>query len=254
MLAPAVAPVVPPMIEPSAASTVAFVGVVAAVAVMIVLGTRAAGPGLREAPDYTRRWWQGTAAALVVWLAVTAAISASGVLEAPVLPPRALFFMAGTNLAAVIFAFSRAGTRLQAGLPIAALVGFHAFRLPLELVLHRWWVEGVLPVQMTYAGRNFDIVTGILGLSIGLWLWRRGPSRPLVWLFNLVGFALLLTVGSIAVLSSPVPFRVFTNDPPVLLAFHAPYGWIVPMCVAPALAGHLLIFRWLWRTRRRLRR
>jgi hypothetical protein len=240
---------IPLMVQPSTSSTVAFVTVVVAVAVMLVLGTRAAGPALREALAYTRRWVWGTAVALVAWLVVTAVVSASGVLEAPGLPPRALVFMAGTNLVAVIFACSRAGTRLVVGLPVAALVGFQAFRLPLELVLHRWYVEGVLPVQMTYAGRNFDIVSGILGLAIGLWLWRRGPSRPLVWLFNLVGLGLLLTVGSIAVLSSPVPFRTFMNEPPVLLVFQAPYGWIVPMCVAPALAGHLLVFRWLWRTR-----
>lgn len=243
------APVIPPMVQPSTASTAAFVGVVAAVAVMLVIGTQAAGPRLREAPDYTARWARGTALSVLAWLGVTAAFSASGVLEAPGPPPRAMFFFVGSNLAAVIFAFSRAGTRLSAGLPVAALVGFHAFRLPLELVLHRWYAEGVLPVQMTYAGRNFDIVTGILAAVIGVWLWRRGPSRPLVWLFNLVGFALLVTVASIAVLSSPVPFRVFTNDPPMLLVYHAPYGWIVPMCVAPALAGHLLLFRWLWRAR-----
>lgn len=238
-----------PMVQPSTFSTVAFVGVVAAVAVMIVLGTHAAGPALREAAAYTRRWVWGTAAGLLVWLAVTAAVSASGVLEVPSVPPRALFFMAGCNLVAVIFAFSRAGTRLVVGLPVAALVGFQAFRFPLELVLHRFYVEGVIPVQMTYAGLNFDIVTGILGLFIGLSMWRSGPSRRLVWLFNLVGFGLLLTVASIAVLSSPVPFRVFMNEPAVLLVFHAPYAWIVPMCVAPALAGHLLVFRWLWRTR-----
>jgi hypothetical protein len=240
---------IPPMVQPSAVSTAAFVGVVAAVAVMLVVGTHAAGPRLREAPAYTLRWVRGTALALLVWLGVTAAVSASGVLEAPVIPPRALFFMVGTLVAAVVFACSRAGMRLAMGLPVAALVGFHAFRLPLELVLHRWWIEGVVPVQMTYTGRNLDIVTGILALVVGLWLWRRGPSRPLVWLFNLVGFALLVNVATIAVLSSPVPFRSFMNDPAVLLVFHAPYGWIVPMCVAPALAGHLVLFRWLWRTR-----
>lgn len=249
MLAPVISPVIPPMVQPSTVSTAAFVGVVAAVAVMLVIGAQAAGPRLREAPAYTARWARGTALGVLAWLGVTAALSASGVLEAPGPPPRVMFFLVGSNLAAVIFAFSRPGTRLAAGLPVAALVGFHAFRLPLELVLHRWYVEGVIPVQMTYAGRNFDIVTGILAVAIGVWLWRRGPSRPLVWLFNLVGLALLVTVASIAVLSSPVPFRVFTNDPPVLLAFHAPYGWIVPMCVAPALAGHLVLFRWLWRTR-----
>lgn len=246
---------IPSMVQPSTPSTVAFVGVVAAVGVMLVLATHLAGPRLREAPAYTRRWVAGTAAALVVWLAVTAAVSASGVLEAPGAPPRALLFIVACNLVAVLFAFSRAGTRLVVGLPVAALVGFQAFRLPLELVLHRWYVEGVLPVQMTYAGRNFDIVSGILGVVVGLWLWRRGSSRPLartmVWLFNLVGTGLLITVATLAVLSSPLPVRVFMNEPAVLLVFHAPYGWIVPMCVSAALAGHLLVFRWLWHTRAR---
>ena len=54
---------------------------------------------------------------------------------------------------------------------------------------------------------------------------------------------LLLNVGSIALRSSPVPLRTFMNEPPVLLALHAPYTWIVPVCVGGALLGHLLGFR-----------
>ncbi len=191
----------------------------------------------------------GTAVAVVAWLAITGAVSGSGILEAPGVPPRGMFFLLGCNGLALLFALSAGGRRLADGLPIAALVGFHAFRLPLELVLHQWYGEGVLPVQMTYSGRNLDILTGILAVVAGLWLWRRGPSRAVVWAFNLVGFGLLLNVGAIAVLSSPFPFRVFTNEPAVLLIFHFPYGWILPMCVAPALAGHVVVFRWLLRTR-----
>ncbi|MEX1362422.1 MAG: hypothetical protein AB1Z98_04805 [Nannocystaceae bacterium] len=241
----------PPMVTPSPASTLAFVLVVAAVATMIVagMGRRGAVGGELEPGAVARRWAWGTAAGLVVWLAVTGAVSASGVLAADTMPPRAMVFMLGCNLLAVVLAMSRPGERLARVVPIAALVGFHAFRLPLELVLHQWYGQGVLPIEMTYEGLNFDIVTGILAVLAGLWLWRRGPSRAVVWAFNLVGFGLLLNVMTIAVLSSPVPFRVFDSGTPVLLVFYFPYGWIVPMCVAPALAGHLVVFRWLWRTR-----
>lgn len=238
---------VPPMTPTSPASTAAFVVVVAAVVAMIVAGTRAAGTRVGEAPGVTRRWTLGTACALLAWLALTGAVSGSGILEADTLPPRALFFFAGSNLAALIFALSPAGARLVAGLPIAALVGFQAFRLPLELVLHRWYVEGVLPVQMTYEACNLDIVTGVSALLAGLWLWRRGTQVALVWAFNLLGTALLVNVATVAVLSSPLPFRYFMKDPAVLLAFNFPHGWIVPFCVAPALAGHVLVFRWLAR-------
>ena len=242
-------PPYPPMVIPSPGSTVAFLLEVAAVAAMIVIGTHIAGRG--EPGGQARRWVAGTAAALVVWLAVTAAVSASGVLEAPGVPPRAMLFMGACNLLALVLALSRVGGRLVRGVPIAALVGFQAFRLPLELVLHRWYAEGTLPVEMTFEGRNLDIVTGVLAMVVGLWLWRRGPSRSLVWLFNLVGFALLLNVAAVAILSSPFPFRVLDSGPPVLLVFYFPYGWILPMCVAPALAGHVLVFRWLWRERSR---
>lgn len=244
-------PPIPPMVEPSAFTTVAFLIVVAAVGGMLMWGTHVAGRGLGEASVVTRRWVVQTGIALVVWLSVTAVISASGILESSGLPPRAMLFMGACNLLVVVYALSPAGRRLAHGLPIAALVGFQAFRFPLELVLHQWYVEGVLPIQMTYVGRNLDIITGVAGLVAGVWMWKKGPSRALVWGFNLLGLGLLFNVASIAILSSPVPFRSFTEGPAVLLVFHFPYGWILPMCVAPALAGHILVFRWLWNTRKR---
>jgi len=106
---------------------------------------------------------------------------------------------------------------------------------------------------MTFDGHNFDIVTGALALAAYAVLVRmperaaRVPGWPrlLVWSVNLVGSALLLAVAVIAVTSSPVPFRQYLNDPPVLLAYHVPYGLIVHVCVFGALLGHVLVYRWL---------
>lgn len=241
---------VPPMVVPSLGSTAAFVSIVLALAVLLVVGVDRAGRALDEPDRIRRRSVRRAAIGVTLWLAITGWVSGSGVLDAPGMPPRAMIFMALVNLVAVLVAMSRLGTKLVEGLPIAALVGVQAFRLPLELVLHRWYAEGVLPVQMTYEGHNFDIVTGVLAVVVGLVLWRRGPMRSLVLAFNLVGFALLLRVASIAVLSSPLPMRTYFNEPSVQLVFHFPYGWIVPVCVAGALFGHVLVFRWLSRTRR----
>lgn len=237
------------MVAPSAGSTVAFVCIVLALAILFVVGVERAGRALGDPPDRRRRAVLAAAVGMIGWLAITGWMSGSGVLEAPGMPPRAMIFFVGVNATALVVACTRVGTKMIDGLPIAALVGVQAFRLPLELVLHQWYAEGVLPVQMTYEGDNFDIVTGILALVVGLLVWTRGPSRMLVLGFNLVGAALLLRVMSIAVLSVPTPLRTYWNDPPVLLAFHFPYGWIVPICVAGALFGHVLVFRWLWRDR-----
>ncbi|MEN9579050.1 MAG: hypothetical protein RJA70_2059 [Pseudomonadota bacterium] len=208
-----------------------------------------------------RHAYRGTASAasaplltmvgLAVWLAVTALLAELGVLASLANSPKLGLYIVASNGLALALALSPLGLRIISRVPIALVVGAQGFRLPLELVLHSWYEQGVLPIQMTYAGDNFDIVTGILSLVVGAFI-LFGDQKATVrrWLVlgcNLVGFSLLLTVASIAVRSTPWPLRTYTNDPPVLLVFHAPYTWIVPICVAGALFGHVLVFRWLVR-------
>ena len=240
------------MVTPSVGTTAVFVLIVAAIAIAFVVAVGRAGRARGESPAQRTRAAVEAAAGVAALMAVTGWASASGVLETSSMPPTVMFFFGGSMLVVVATGLSPVGARLARGTPIAALVAFQAFRLPLELVLHRWADEGVLPVQMTYEGHNFDIVTGIAAVVTGAWLWRNGPSASprLVAAFNLLGLALLVTVASIAIRSTPGPLRTYDGDPPVLLAFHFPYGWIVPMCVGGALLGHIVVFRWLAAHRR----
>jgi hypothetical protein len=148
--------------------------------------------------------------------------------------------LAFTTLAITL---SSVGGRVIARVGLPALVGFQAFRIAVEWLLHRLHQEGVVPVQMTYAGRNFDIVTGLTSGLLGLWLLRGHPPRRLVLAWNLLGLALLATIVTIAVLSTPVPFRRFLEDPPNLLPSLFPYVWLPTFLVQIALAGHVLVFR-----------
>ena len=145
-------------------------------------------------------------------------------------------------LLAVVIAFSTTGLRL-ARLPLAALIGFHAFRLPLELILHNWYKGGTLPVQMTYEGHNFDIATGILAVVVGTSAMLGQIPPAVAWIFNVIGTSLLAVVMFIALTSSPFPFRQYMNEPQVLLVYHFPFSWIVSIAVAGALLGHLVLFR-----------
>lgn len=101
---------------------------------------------------------------------------------------------------------------------------------------------------MTYAGQNFDIVTGLVSLVVAALLrFASVPermARSLAWATNLLGLGLLLRVMNIAFRSTPGMARTRELDEaPLLLAFHAPYTWILPICVAGALLGHVLTFR-----------
>jgi hypothetical protein len=244
-------PAFPSMITPSPASTAAFVSIVLALCVLFVLGVYRAERALGAQAIAARRKATRAGALLGGWLALTGAVSGSGVLEHATLPPPLALFFVASIAVAVLSARSSLGTRLIQGLPIAALVGVQAFRLPLELVLHAWKNQGLVPVQMTFEGHNFDIVTGVLAVVAGLYLQRsRAHTRRVVLAFNVVGTATLLAVMAIAVLSSPLPIRMYGADPALMLGYHFPYGWIVPICVGGALFGHVLVFRWLRAVRR----
>ena len=56
----------------------------------------------------------------------------------------------------------------------------------------------------------------------------------LAWLANVVGFALLLNVIRVAVMTSPLPFA-WDVQPRLRLAAHLPYAFIIPLGVSAAL-------------------
>lgn len=180
------------------------------------------------------RWIFGIAlyCTMIAWLVH------DGLLKRAFIPYGPLF-LGGTVTIAIAVGFTRLGTRIANGVPIAWLVFFQAFRFPLELVLHDWYISGTIPETMTWTGSNFDILSGVLACLtcafVGKRLW-------LAWSFNIVGILLLMNVGRVAILSSPVPFG-WQVDPPLELILYLPYVYIVPICVGGAALGHVLLTR-----------
>jgi len=230
--------------DPPTTLVVAFTNLTALVVTAWVALVRRAAP--TEGAD---RWTVRAVAFAVLWLSVHTAIAASGVLEGDRMPPPILLYLPPTMLAGVVLAFSRLGGHL-ATLPLGLLVGLQAFRLPLEMILHALHGSGDLPVQMTWSGLNFDVVTGITAAALGLALLRRELPLWLVAAWNVLGLTLLAIVVSIAITSAPTPFRQFTEGPPVVLPFHVPFHWIVSVHVWTALVGHLIVARALLARRR----
>lgn len=231
------------MLQPSATSSAAFVLIVLTLAVLFVLGARRAAGGSKN-PAAARRASVRVSLGVGALLAGTAYLGSSGALLSLVGGPAVVAYPLLCNALGLGLALSPLGRRFAERVPVAALVGFQSFRLPLELVLHSWYEQGVMPVQMTYAGDNLDIVTGCLALVTGLLLWRGRAGRGSVLAFNVVGLGLLLNVMSVAIRSLPGPLRAYAADPPLLLPLQAPYTWIVSICVAGALFGHVVALRW----------
>jgi len=189
------------------------------------------------------------AAIVAAYLVIPAILARAGALDRyDQMPAPGLALILVLAIATAVLALSRFGARVAASIGIAALVGYQAFRLVVEWLLHRLYAEGVVPVQMTWSGRNFDVVSGITALLLGVWLLRtKQRPRGLLLAWNVLGLALLANIVAVAVLSAPVPFRGFTEGPPNLLPSTFPFIWLPTFLVQLALFGHLALFRALLR-------
>lgn len=156
-------------------------------------------------------------------------------------PPFMLMFVPVTILT-VRLALSDFAEKLAMALPFAALIGAQSFRLPLELVMHQAAREGVMPPQLSYAGYNFDIVTGGTAIILAALLAFNAAPRALIWLWNLMGVVLLGTIVGLALASMPI-LQLFGPERVNTWVTYAPFVWLPGLLVQIALFGHILVWR-----------
>lgn len=187
-----------------------------------------------------RRWFDSTVFLLFVSLYLIAIdqLVWSGWIQSSFIPNGPIFFIT-TILFPILIGFTNLGRRIATGVPLVYLVGFHGFRLPLELVLHQWFFSKTIPETMTWSGSNFDILTGAVSIIAAL---VAGKSKAILWFANLIGIVLLINVIRVAILSSPVPFG-WHVEPPLELINYRIYAFIVPVCVGGAALGHVILTR-----------
>jgi hypothetical protein len=216
-------------------------GLALAVAALFVLGAWASARS--EGPRAPRGAALRASAYVGVLLCSTAGVAARGVLaDAARRPPPLMVVMATVMVGTVLVARSALGRNIATKLPLWALVGSQAFRLPLEFVLHRAARDGVMPTQMSFEGYNFDVVTGATALVLSVLLYVGRVPRAVVLGWNVLGSVLLAVIVGIAVASLPF-IGAFGPDHINEFVLYFPYVWLPTVLVPAALFGHLAVFR-----------
>lgn len=185
--------------------------------------------------------------AVGIWVLVVSAISLSGLTSDFSTFPPPLIFLLITMLVLVTWVIaSPFGRRVIDASSIRLLIGLQGFRILPEILLDLAWRDGLAPVQMTYHGRNFDIVSALMALALAVvWPWIKTP-RVVGWLFTIVASGLLFNILAVSMLSAPTPFRYFTNEPANTFVGQFPYIGLPTIQVAAAILLHGLLIRKLW--------
>jgi hypothetical protein len=235
---PASVRIAPPIYDSLSAWGIGGLSVVVAVAFVVLLSR--GQPRLRAG--------LAIAGALVMHASAFAATTGR-LARFDIFPPPMLLMILSVFVVGFAVGLSKIGQRAADTLPLATLIGLQAFRLPLEVVMHRAGTLGIMPPQLSFGGYQFDIVTGATaGVVYGLT--RSGVAVPrwALWAWNVWGWWCLFVIAVIAVTTSPV-LRLFGDDPRDVNTWvlYFPYVWLPVVLVTVAIAGHVMVTRTLRR-------
>lgn len=192
-----------------------------------------------------RRWtrWQLIIGGYIAWIALLSLLSANGFFDVESLPPRfALMFLAILTVSGVLISFS-VNHRLSflKSIPLHWLLYFQGFRVVVEIALWLLHHEGLVPREMTFEGRNFDILVGLAAFPAGYLVQKKGILKAGI-AFNIFGLLALVNIVTIVVLAFPSPFQQYDK---LYLASYFP-GLLVPALLAPvATYVHILSLKQL---------
>ena len=173
----------------------------------------------------------------ILWLSSAALLAHRGFfLETAVVPPRIAFLLVPMLIVGLIFGFSPWTARFRRAEMLEGWHYFHGIRILVETIfLYGLWRAGFIARELTFAGNNYDIVPGVLGLLVGYFVFRKQQIQP-KWAvaFNCLGILVLANTVVQAILSAPSPFQQLSLEQPTVAVLYFPFIWL-PAFVAPLM-------------------
>ena len=183
------------------------------------------------------------------WLFYLGIVSLSGITSTfDTIPPRMVLLVILPALIIILFLiFSGRTDQMLKHLSPRFLIMIQFFRVFVELLIWLAFTSNLLPVQMTFEGRNLDIIAGATAPVAASFLMRNGKlNRQLILWWNIGGLVLLANIVGIAILSFPTPIRFFLNDPSSTIVTTFPWIYLPGTLVVTAYSCHALSLRQLY--------
>lgn len=185
---------------------------------------------------------------LVIWMVVLSSLSILGFFsDFSGFPPRFVIIILVPLITLVwTLLISKTTKQLLTHIPPQTIINLQVFRVFVEILLWMLFIQNLLPVQMTFEGRNFDIIAGITAPLIAYLAYsKKLLSKKMVIVWNFICLGLLLNIVLTAIFSMPTSFRYFTNEPANTIVTEFPIIWLPGFLVPLAYGLHFLSIRQL---------
>ncbi len=183
---------------------------------------------------------------IIGWVLFVSIWSISGVMaDFSLFPFNVVLVLIIPFLSILYFTLSKIVKEILSRIPIEKIIQLNAFRLFVELLLWALYLENQVPIQMTFEGRNLDVLSG-LSAPVIAFLYTKGKiSKTGLMVWNLLCLGLLLNIVLTAILSMPTPIRIFMNEPSNTIVTQFPISWLPGLLVPVAYALHFFSIRQL---------
>jgi hypothetical protein len=194
--------------------------------------------------DKQRKILAATAAIVSGWIILVTILSVSGVTARfSSFPPPLAFLLLPPVFIAIYLIFTGKLDNVLERVPATWFLYFQSFRIIVEILLWRLFIINFLPVQMSFEGRNYDVLTGIFGILVAYFYSKGKLSNVFLTIYNVFGLITLLNIVVIAILSMPTPLRVFMNEPANTVVGNFPVIFLPTLLVPFAYWFHFLSLR-----------
>ncbi len=183
-------------------------------------------------------------ASFILWAIFVSVWSLSGKMgDFKMFPLNMMPVLAVPMIAILYFTFSKSTQPIIANLSQANIIALQSFRVVVEILLWRLFVLNEMPVQMSFEGQNWDVLTGITAIAVAFFASKNKVGKNILVIWNLLGLALLVNIVTIAILSMPTSFRVFMNEPANTIVTQFPISLLPGFLVPLAYGLHFISLR-----------
>jgi hypothetical protein len=217
--------------------SLAFIGLTIFLIVCLFLGLNYARK--KEELSTNVLWY--TAIGLLLWFTLTGLLShLEFFTKFDAIPPRFPILIVVPFAAMFFLLRNKTVKKLITHIPHHWPVYLQIFRIPMELILWAMFIEYIIPVQMTFEGANFDVLTAVVAIPVGFAIQKGILSKRGIIAYNIFGIVLVTTIVIIALLSAPLPFQQFFNHPHNTMIAYLPFVWLPAFVVPIAYFMHFV--------------
>lgn len=185
-------------------------------------------------------------AVMMLWILLQSIVASTGFYTIVTQPPRFPLLLGPVFLFISLLFVTAKGRSFVDRLDGKYLTLLHIVRIPVELVLFWLFLHKTIPVEMTFEGRNFDMLSGLSAPFIYYFGYvKQKLGRNILLFWNYLCLGLLVNIVLLAIFALPYPFQKIGFEQPNIAVMYFPFIWL-PCCIVPlVLLSHLAVIRQL---------